>query len=432
MKLLRAFGAPVAILLCAFSAHADTNVPPWTDPGDIPLPAWAKSVVPRGAETPVFTAPGKVDEKRGVLASGARLPLYGAKRGASCVGRWLEIGPLAWVCSDSADLSPDPPTSTKRNVNADGLPYRYFFVGRDGAWGFNRPESANEDQPDQELEAGWGIAIVEQRAVNGESWGLTNHGRWVTMRSLVPARPSAFHGEEIHDGKMDFAWVVAERTVARSIGKAAKNKPPGAASTTASTTHVRFEVVPWREERVIGSTSMTRISDDGAEPEAWLPSKDLAHPSIAALPADLLTGERWIDVELGSQTLVAYEGELPVFSTLLSSGIGAQGSDTATPRGLHRLWVKLASSDMGNLEREDVDQHYSIEDVPFVQFFDHAVGLHGAFWHRDFGRVRSHGCVNLAPLDAARLFDFTLPHLPRGWTAVFPTSLEKGTFVRVR
>ncbi|MGH7328819.1 MAG: L,D-transpeptidase, partial [Polyangiaceae bacterium] len=87
---------------------------------------------------------------------------------------------------------------------------------------------------------------------------------------------------------------------------------------------------------------------------------------------------------------------------------------------------------MGNVERDDVDEHYSIEDVPFVQFFDHAVALHGAFWHREFGRVRSHGCVNLAPLDATRLFDFTWPHLPRGWTAVFPTSLEKGTLVRVR
>ncbi|MEO8875343.1 MAG: L,D-transpeptidase, partial [Polyangiaceae bacterium] len=257
-------------------------------------------------------------------------------------------------------------------------------------------------------------------------------GHWVRMHALVPARPSAFHGEEIQDGKLDFAWVVADRSMTRAIGSAAKNKADGGSPKVTAATHVRFEVVPWREERTIGSLAMTRISDDGALPEAWLPSKDLAHPTTMSPPSDVLTGERWIDVDLASQTLVAYEGALPLFSTLLSSGIGAQGTDTATPRGTHRLWVKLASSDMGNLEREDVDQHYSIEDVPFVQFFDHAVGLHGAFWHHDFGRIRSHGCVNLAPLDAARLFDFTSPHLPRGWTAVFPTPLEKGTIVRVR
>jgi lipoprotein-anchoring transpeptidase ErfK/SrfK len=428
MKTTQLFVSAVSLLTFSAMAQADSAVPPWTDPGDIPLPAWAKSVVPKASETPIFIAPGAVDQKRGVLATGAHVPLYAAKRGASCSGRWLEIGPLAWVCSDAADLSADPPDFAKRVVNADGLPYRYFFVGRDGAWAFNRPETAEDDQPDQELEAGWGIAIVEEKNVNGAAWGLTNHGHWIEMRSLVPARPSAFHGEEIHDGKMDFAWIVAERSTPRLITKDLKNKVNGGLATT----HVRWEVVPWREERVIGTAPMTRISEDGAEPETWLPSKDLAHPLRMSPPDDAQPGERWIDVDLKSQTLVAYEGETPLFSTLLSTGIGAQGTDTATPRGMHRLWVKLASTDMGNLDRDDADQHYSIEDVPFVQFFDHAVGLHGAFWHHDFGRVRSHGCVNLAPLDAARLFDFTSPHLPRGWTAVFPTPLEKGTIVRVR
>ena len=68
---------------------------------------------------------------------------------------------------------------------------------------------------------------------------------------------------------------------------------------------------------------------------------------------------------------------------------------------------------MDNVERDDLDAHYSLEDVPYVQFFDKAVALHGAYWHRDFGHMKSHGCVNLAPLDARWLFDFTGPHLPR-------------------
>jgi len=67
-----------------------------------------------------------------------------------------------------------------------------------------------------------------------------------------------------------------------------------------------------------------------------------------------------------------------------------------------------------------------------VQFFDRAVGLHGAFWHDGFGRPRSHGCVNLAPEDARWLFAFTEPKLPAGWSAVLPTPVEPGTAVRVR
>ena len=56
-----------------------------------------------------------------------------------------------------------------------------------------------------------------------------------------------------------------------------------------------------------------------------------------------------------------------------------------------------------------------------------AVALHGAFWHRDFGRVRSHGCVNLAPIDAKWVFGFTGPRVPVGWHAAYPTDRNTGT-----
>ena len=47
-----------------------------------------------------------------------------------------------------------------------------------------------------------------------------------------------------------------------------------------------------------------------------------------------------------------------------------------------------------------VDGPYSIEDVPYVQYFWRSFAFHTAFWHDNFGRQQSHGCVNLAPLDA--------------------------------
>jgi lipoprotein-anchoring transpeptidase ErfK/SrfK len=120
-----------------------------------------------------------------------------------------------------------------------------------------------------------------------------------------------------------------------------------------------------------------------------------------------------------------------VFATLVSTG----RTDGTTPVGVHRVWVKLQVSDMQNLADEndanDRDR-YSIEDVPYVQYFDRGVALHGAFWHHDFGRPHSHGCVNLAPKDAAWLFGFTAPHLPGGWDSAYPTELEPGTVVRIR
>jgi lipoprotein-anchoring transpeptidase ErfK/SrfK len=137
-------------------------------------------------------------------------------------------------------------------------------------------------------------------------------------------------------------------------------------------------------------------------------------------------------VELSSQTLVAYEGDVPVFATLVSTGRGAEGSPTATPKGVHRIWVKLESSTMGNLDDENASSTYEIEDVPWVQFFSKGVALHGAFWHHGFGRVHSHGCVNLSPLDAERIFRFTGPRVPAGWSAALPIEFDLGTIVRVR
>jgi lipoprotein-anchoring transpeptidase ErfK/SrfK len=137
-----------------------------------------------------------------------------------------------------------------------------------------------------------------------------------------------------------------------------------------------------------------------------------------------------VDIHLPTQTVVAYEGTRPVYLTLVSSGRG--GPDSTTPAGTFRIWVKIAASTMDNVDKEDVFKHYSIEDVPYVMFFNKAVALHGAFWHRDFGHVHSHGCVNLPPIDAKWFFAWTSPHLPAGWSSAYPTALEQGTIVRVR
>ena len=82
---------------------------------------------------------------------------------------------------------------------------------------------------------------------------------------------------------------------------------------------------------------------------------------------------------------------------------------------MHRLWVKLLTSDMDNLEDENAARYFRIENVPWVQYFSKGVGLHGAFWHRSFGQVRSHGCVNLAPIDAKWLFEWSEPSMPTDW-----------------
>jgi hypothetical protein len=152
-----------------------------------------------------------------------------------------------------------------------------------------------------------------------------------------------------------------------------------------------------------------------------------AFPSIA-------TGDRkWIDVSIQAQTLVAYEGRRPVFATLVSTGIGVLGdpaTTNATVRGTFMIYSKEISSTMdGDIVQATADS-YALRDVPFVQYFHQGYALHGAYWHDEFGKARSHGCVNLSPADAAWLFEWTDPVVPPDWHGVI--NKDRGTVVHVR
>ena len=163
----------------------------------------------------------------------------------------------------------------------------------------------------------------------------------------------------------------------------------------------------------------------------WMRAEDLRAPRSAPRPAGVGPTERWLDVDLGSQTLVAYEGDRPVFATLVSTGIGAPGSPLATPTGVFRIRSKHRAASMDNLEHTGVVP-YSYEDIPMVQYFTERVALHAALWHQRFGRPASHGCINLSPTDAERLFAFTTPRLVPAEAETYVRPSESATVVRVR
>ncbi|MBX3225920.1 MAG: L,D-transpeptidase [Labilithrix sp.] len=160
-----------------------------------------------------------------------------------------------------------------------------------------------------------------------------------------------------------------------------------------------------------------------------LPQLKLTRPQI---PADVGEGEKWIDVDVTRQQLVAFEGRRPVFATLISSGRKNEGDpehNYATPPGVYRVREKHVTATMD--ADTAADGPYSIEDVPWVMYFQGSYALHGAFWHDSFGNQRSHGCVNMSPDDARRLFDWADPPLPNGWHGVFSKDDNSGSRVVV-
>jgi len=117
-------------------------------------------------------------------------------------------------------------------------------------------------------------------------------------------------------------------------------------------------------------------------------------------PLNIGINEKWIDVNLTTQTLVAYEGDLPVFETLISSGLAQH----ATVTGQFRVWLRFEAQTMdGSLLGYD----YYLENVPYVMYFFEDYALHGTFWHNNFGNPMSHGCVNMETGDAGWVFNWS-------------------------
>ncbi len=413
-----AVGLPLVLLLATAQAGAQER--PWVDPGGIPLPSTAHSVQILHRNEQLFSRPDSQSARRGTAIQGAHLPLFGATQGPGCPGRWLAVGPVAWVCSTHVELSAAVPIAPRGAPPAfrQGLPYRYYFVGPDGSLGYRRLATAEEGAPDAELQPGFALAVIQVAdKAPGDPFGLTTHGLWVPMRDLGAANPSSFHGTEL-SGKLDVGWVVVDDAHVYSA-------PEGRRLPHALRTHFEklsvLEITERRHHRWF------RIGDG-----QWMSDRDVRVPTPAPPPDGVHADQRWIDVDLDNQILTAYVGDKPVFATLTSTGKGRPGSELATPKGSFHIWVKLRSTDMDNLQDEEASRYYAIEDVPWVMFFKKGYGLHGTFWHHAFGHVRSHGCVNLTPLDAERLFYWTGPRLPAGWSAVLPTRFDPGTLVRVR
>lgn len=109
------------------------------------------------------------------------------------------------------------------------------------------------------------------------------------------------------------------------------------------------------------------------------------------------TDERWVRVDLSEQVLVAYQGSTAVRAFKISSGL--PGTPTVT--GEFRVRLKVRSQLMAGGEG---NRAYYLPNVEWVQYFYQDYGLHGTYWHNDFGKPKSHGCVNMTNADAKWLY----------------------------
>jgi hypothetical protein len=252
-----------------------------------------------------------------------------------------------------------------------------------------------------------GFAVVDTAVLEGRRYAITSDLLVYPIDRLRPIEGSAFHGYRVPED-IDFPFALVRREGASAW--AARNSKL-----------VKLKDLPRRaaihltgKQRFFGNVLYFQ-ADDGS----WLSDRYVSRvDGVKKMPKWGKDGERWLDVSIGKQVLVAYDGTRAVYATLVSTGeAGLEDPETtkSTVTGIFRIHTKHLTTTMAS---KVVGEEFELKDIPFVQYFEDGYALHAAYWHDDFGTPRSHGCINLAPEDAKWLFRWTEPQLPDGWHGV--------------
>lgn len=151
------------------------------------------------------------------------------------------------------------------------------------------------------------------------------------------------------------------------------------------------------------------INDQTAEleddPTAVFLNKDLRFVDRVASVSNLILGEKiddnkWIEIDLSNQKIFMHEGDNIVGQFLISTG-----KWSPTPSGEFRIWTKLRYTRMTG-GSQALGTYYNLPNVPYTMYYDRGYGIHGAYWHNNFGNTMSHGCTNMRPEEAGIVFNW--------------------------
>lgn len=265
-----------------------------------------------------------------------------------------------------------------------------------------------------------GTFVADERAQN-RRFAITTDARLIPADKIKADSGSPFHGADISTLGLPVAFAFADRTYLYDFVNESGFERRDLVERR-SMIPLNGNVREWAKERFV----QTR---DGR----WLKSADLrtiAKPST--LPNFAVKAVHWIDISLLQQTLTLYEGNRPVYATLVSTGrdgLGEPGKTLSSPQGLFRVYQKHVTTTM---DSDVADSEFELRDVPWVMYFQSGYALHAAYWHDDFGRARSHGCINLAPIDARYVFRWSTPEVPEHWHSVNAgAEFETGTVINI-
>jgi hypothetical protein len=218
-------------------------------------------------------------------------------------------------------------------------------------------------------------------------WTQTNPNEWMKSEFLGPATVSRFSGVFLPaELRYPMGWILVNVIPSRT---------PGAEPLDTDLPLIRYTRVNLFANVDIDGWTWYQVGTD-----QWVHQTLIAKALPIEKPAEVDT-QKWVSVDLYEQVLTAYEDTTPVFTTLISSGL----ADWATDEGLYHVYVRYPRTIMSGAEGQE--DFYSLQEVPWTQYFNHDQGLHGTYWHDGFGYRHSHGCVNMSIMDSHWLFEWS-------------------------
>lgn len=190
-----------------------------------------------------------------------------------------------------------------------------------------------------------------------DSWVEISEGRWVKREDIKFSRASSFSGVSITGAlEMPFAWVLWRHYA---------SKTPAGETNRETGWHERYQLVNIYATANVNGWDWYLVGKD-----KWINQKNL---SIVYPIPPASFGGNWVAVNLYEQNLVAFSGGTPVMATLVSSGV--KNGQWNTHVGTFAVWSRVEAGTMNG--REGYEDAYSLEMVPYAQYFDGLISLHG-------------------------------------------------------
>ncbi len=307
----------------------------------------------------------------------------------------LPLGPSARLTqlAKSGISVPAQPFPVKRLApDLAVVPYRYALASKAAVPTYSTIDDAIVKNVRRTIPAGRKYLSYSQRVENSSGvFYLIQTGEWVSGED-IQSRVSAsvvYSGVQVtRIPRLSFGWVL---DASESV------EAPGYNSPKTGKKYNRFNMVWAYAIQNADGVDWVQIGEN-----EWLEDRVVGRVAPKPEPPQGVTNGRWIEVNLGEQTLMVYDQSRLVFATLISSG----SKPFYTRPGVFQIYKKLDAGPMSGTFEADHSDYYYLENVPWTMYFDEARAIHGVYWHTLFGYAASHGCVNLTLADAHWVYNW--------------------------